>query len=155
MSYDIGFCLLRGTDLSRLPLAGGPATSLDLAMVQPDVAHAAALGDDVVVVDALYGELAGPTLRELGVPGVVVALGGTADVYTIEALGGPDRRRVQAAGAIEVDEGEPLPEEAVMAGHDDPEDAHLALVTRYLGRPVDELWAAEYVPLALPDPLDL
>ncbi len=143
MSWNISLSVLPDTALTSLAPEGealsfGEATER-FALV------GAQLGDRVVLIDPFYGTAAQVAAQHVGAQLYTVSLGGTASTYAIEAHGPVSRLRVVSEGEIAEDQGEPLPAESALAGHDfDEEDAHLAVFEALAGAPFATLEEAEF-----------
>lgn len=134
MSINITIVFAPDTAVESIPgIAGAPMSFDELASPLGAAqfgSHALLVGDDA---------------RELALPdgSVIVTLGGTADVYAVEAPSA-GRLRVYSQGEIVEDEGDPSTVESVFDEIEDPEDAHIEFVCRLVGITPRELWGAEW-----------
>ena len=140
MSWNLNLAVLRDLSMDALTLTG-PVQSFDEAQAEFGL-QAAIDGDRLVVLDPLMEakDLAARTGAQL----FSVMLGGTADVYAIEAVGAVNRLHVLMSGEVTEDVGVPLPEESVLAEHEFPEDGHLAVFELLLGKPFSALFEMEF-----------
>lgn len=142
MSWNISFSVLPDTDLAALN-PEGPALSFDTATDAYQLVGAQ-VGDRVMIIDPFYGTAARIVAQHVGAQLYTVSLGGASDTYAIEALGPVSRLRVLSDGEVVEDQGDPLPAESALAGHEDDEDAHFAVLETLLGAPFAVFQQAEF-----------
>ncbi|WP_203135934.1 hypothetical protein [Microbacterium sp. JZ31] len=148
MGYNITIGVLPGTSVDALPLAAD-VLSFDEASSFGSPSAAAQVGEHAVVVDTDFGEVTKQLAGALGSTAYIVMFGSTADMYVLQTVGAAERLRVEAAGEVVENKGDPLPAEAALASADFPEDRHLALLEALLGEPFEAIWQAGFRPLAV------
>lgn len=148
MSYNMTLAVVRDTVLAEIGIDDHTPTSFDVATGSAETRlMGAQVGRHVVVADAQLGARVVPLATVLGRQVYVVTLSGVSSTYVLEAHGPTTRLLVHAEGEVVEDQGEPLPAEALLAGADDLEDAHLALVTALADTGPQGLWDAPFVAL--------
>ena len=142
MAYNVALGVLPHRTLESVG-AAGPATTFEEATSAMAVALSAAqVGPHVVFADPLFGEAAKTVVGDAQL--YLVILGGTADQYVVQAIGPQERLRVQFAGELVEDSGDPLDAEAALAETDDAEDAHIAVLERLVGASFAEVQRAGF-----------
>ncbi|MFC8193216.1 hypothetical protein ACFUMH_16295 [Cellulomonas sp. NPDC057328] len=152
MSWNTTLAVLPRTVLAELPVDDPAPVPLDAATsVAEQRLLAAQVGPHVVLVDAYGGVRVTPLAARLGRQVYVVVLGGTSDVYALQAEGPTTRLLVHTEGEVVEDRGEPLPVERLLAGAGDLEEAHLAMLEALAEVPPGGLEGAAFVALASDD----
>lgn len=155
MSFNLTFMMIPDTSLADTPsirTAPEAVSYEEATSIEMGAPCAVQAGPHTLVVDTTMG-LEAPASPKDGT--TVIMVSGVSDTYSIEVHGDMPRYRVESAGEIVEDEGEPHPAESALDEVEFSEDAHIEMFCRIAGITQGELWELEWFPVEESSLLDV